>query len=419
MNKPFFFTILIGITLLSLTGCGQSEDCDLKSLNLKGNVKSVEIITQTPIPISEWLYANRKWGSFETTWAPSRCFSFLGNSKLEFNKRGNITKNTIFDSNGNEITWGKPFQHPTGLYKPFAIEVHEMYSDVTRKKDDQDRVIEELYTEQGKDRYRRTVSYNEKGDIDFATCNYILLTFEALERRFESTDTLKFQYTDYDSHGNWTKARVISDGYLKRNDYEMAVTRQITYYGEPGNSPLINTLQSLNSSAEKRFEKPIITYERMTPAKNGLSVEIPTNFEVFEQSIQGQNMFQYTAKGTEGYFSFIVQYSDTADNLIDSFDSLNDYEYEEAMRTVLESGGIQVISWNGRGKTKINGRQGVWCSYYHYPTAGLGGTPVLVEIYQFQDPSTGVIANLTFGYDTAHAYEFKPQVEHIKSSIIF
>lgn len=419
MKLASFFTTLLGISMLLLTSCGRSEDCDLQSLNLKGNVKSVEIITMTPIPITEWLYATRRWGSFETTWAPSKCFSFLGNSKLEFNKRGNVTKNTIYDSNGNEITWGRPNQHPTSLYKPFAVEVHEMYSDVTKKWDENNRVIEELYNEQGKDRYKRTVSYNEKGDIDFATCNYVLLTFEAMGHKFESTDTLKFQYSKYDNQGNWTKALVISDGYLKRNDYVMEVTRQITYYGEPGSSPLINTLQSLNSSAEKRFEQPRVSYERITPAKNGLSVEVPTNFEVFEQSIQGQNMFQYTAKETEGYFSFIVQYSDTADNLIESFDSISDYEYEEAMRTVLESGGIQVISWNGRGKTKINGRQGVWCSYYHYPTAGLGGTPVLVEIYQFQDPSTGVIANLTFGYDTAHAYEFKPQVEHIKSSIIF
>lgn len=59
-------------------------------------------------------------------------------------------------------------------------------------------------------------------------------------RKFESTDTLKFQYTEYDSQGNWTKALVISDGYLKRNDYVMEVTRQITYFGEPGRSPLIN-----------------------------------------------------------------------------------------------------------------------------------------------------------------------------------
>jgi hypothetical protein len=130
-------------------------------------------------------------------------------------------------------------------------------------------------------------------------------------------------------------------------------------------------------------------------------------------------MFQYWAKDTEGYFSFIVQYSDSAGSRIEGFDSLTDTEYEEAMRYVLEAGGIQIISWNGRGKTIIDGREGVWCSYYHYPTAGLGGTPVKVEIYQFQDPSTGIIANLTFGYDTAHTYEYSPQVEHMKNSIVF
>lgn len=419
MKPAFRITCLFAISILFSTGCGQSENCDLRGLNLNGNVKSVEIITKTPIPISEWLYANRKFGDFETTWAPSRSYSFLGNSKLEFNKRGNITRNTVYDSEGNQITWGRPSQHPTSLYKHFAIEVNELYSTVTTKKDDQNRVIEEMYTQQGKDRYKRTISYNEKGDLDVVTCNYVLLTIDVFDRKMESTDTLRFQYTEYDSHDNWTKALVVSDGYLKRNDYVMEVTRQITYFGEPDQSPLINTLQALNYSAKTQFKRPNITYERVTPAKNGLSIEMPTSFEVFEQSIQGQNMFQYSAKNTEGYFSFIVQYSDSAESLMKEFDSLTDSDYEAAMRYVLESGGIQIISWNGRGKTTIDGREGVWCSYYHYPTAGLGGTPVKVDIYQFQDPKTGIIANLTFGYDSAHAYEFAPQVDHMKNSIIF
>ena len=419
MKPAFRITCLFAISILFSTGCGQSENCDLRGLNLNGNVKSVEIITKTPIPISEWLYANREFGDFETTWAPSRSYSFLGNSKLEFNKRGNITRNTVYDSEGNQITWGRPSQHPTSLYKHFAIEVNELYSTVTTKKDDQNRVIEEMYNQQGKDRYKRTISYNEKGDLDAVTCNYVLLTIDVFDRKMESTDTLRFQYTEFDNHDNWTKALVISDGYLKRNDYVMEVTRQITYFGEPDQSPLINTLQSLNYSAKTQFKRPSITYERVTPAKNGLSIEMPTNFEVFEQSIQGHNMFQYSAKNTEGYFSFIVQYSDSAESLMKEFDSLTDSDYEAAMRYVLESGGIQIISWNGRGKTTIDGREGVWCSYYHYPTAGLGGTPVKVDIYQFQDPKTGIIANLTFGYDSAHAYEFAPQVDHMKNSIIF
>lgn len=419
MKQPLRISCLLAILIVFSTGCGQSESCDLRGLNLNGNVKSVEIITMTPIPISEWLYANRKFGEFETTWAPSRSYSFLGNSKLDFNKRGNIIRNTVYDSEGNQITWGRPSQHPTSLYKHFAIEVNELYSTVTTKKDDQNRVIEEMYTQQGKDRYKRTISYNEKGDLDVVTCNYVLLTIDVFDRKMESTDTLRFQYTEFDSHDNWTKARVISNGYLKRNDYIMEVTRQITYFGEPEQSPLINTLQTLNYNAKTQFKRPNITYLRATPAKNGLSIEMPTTFEVFEQSIQGQNMFQYSAKNTEGYFSFIVQYSDSAESLIKEFDSLTDTEYEEAMRYVLEAGGIRIISWNGRGKTTIDGHDGVWCSYYHYPTAGLGGTPVKVEIYQFQDPNTGIIANLTFGYDSAHAYEFAPQVDHMKNSIIF
>ena len=410
---------LLAILITFSISCSQSESCDLRGLNLNGNVKSVEIITETPIPISEWLYANRKLGDFETTWAPSRCYSFLGNSKLEFNKKGNITRNTVYDSEGNQITWGRPSKHHANLYKHFAIEVNELYSTVTTKIDDQNRVIEEMYIQQGKEKYKRSISYNEKGDLDVVTCNYVPLTMNLMDLRIESTDTLRFQYTAYDSHDNWTKALVISNGYLNRNDYVMEVTRQITYFGDPEQSPLINTLQALNYNAKSQFKRPKITYVRKTPAKNGLSIEMPTTFEVFEQSIQGQNMFQYSAKNIEGYFSFILHYSDSAGSLIKEFDSFTDTEYEAAMRYVLEAGGVQIISWNGRGKITQDGHDGVWCSYYHYPTAGFGGTPIKVDIYQFQDPNTGVIANLTFGYDSAHAYEFAPQVDHMKNSIIF
>lgn len=419
MKPALRFTCLFAISLLFSTGCGQSENCDLRGLNLNGNVKSVEIITQTPIPISEWLYANREFGVFETTWDPSRSYSFLGNSKLEFNKKGNIVRNIVFDSECNQLTVGRPLQHPTSLYNHFAIDVNELYSTVTTKRDDQNRVIEETYTQKGKDRYQRTVSYNEKGDLDVVTCNYVLLTIDLLSYKIESTDTLMFKYTEYDSHDNWTKALVISNGYLKRNDYIMNVTRQITYFGDTEQTPLINTLQALNYKAKTQFKRPVIVYERVTPAKNGLSIEMPNNFEVFEQSIKGQNMFQYSAKNTEGYFSLIVQYTDSAESLIKEFDSLTDSEYEEAMRYLMEAAGIQIISWNGRGKTTIDGHDGVWSSYYHYPTAGYGGTPVKVETYQFQDPKTGIIANLTFGYDSAHAYEFAPQVDHMLNSIIF
>lgn len=59
MKSGFSTLYLLGISILFFIGCGQSENCDLRGLNLNGDVKSVEIITTTPIPITEWLYANR------------------------------------------------------------------------------------------------------------------------------------------------------------------------------------------------------------------------------------------------------------------------------------------------------------------------------------------------------------------------
>lgn len=419
MKPAYRLSCILTILIVVFTGCGRSKSCDLRRLNLNGKVKSVEIITKTPIPISEWLYANREIGDSETTWAPSRCYSFLGNSKLEFDKRGNITRNTVYDSEGNQVAWGQPSQHPSSLYSHFAIEVNELYSTVTTKTDDQNRVVEEIYTHQGKDKYKRTVSYNEKGDLDVVTCSYLLLTLHMLDREIEARDMLRFQYTEYDRHDNWTKAIVISDGHLTKNNYVMEVTRQITYFGEPDQRPLINTLQYLNYRERTQSKRPDIKYKRVTPAKDGLSIEIPADFESFEKLIPLKNLFQYSAKNTDGYFSFILQYTDSNGDLMKEFDSFSDTEYEEIMRCAMEVGGVQIISWNGRGKMTIDGREGVWCSYYHYPSSGLGGTPVRVDSYQFQDPSTGIDANLTFGYDSAHTYEFKPQVEHMLNSILF
>ena len=41
---------------------------------------------------------------------------------------------------------------------------------------------------------------NEKGDLDVVTCNSVLLTIDVFDRKMESTDTLRFQYTEFDSH---------------------------------------------------------------------------------------------------------------------------------------------------------------------------------------------------------------------------
>ena len=417
MKSIIHLSLSIAFSLLFMN-CNHSAVCDLQTLNLKGNVKTVEIVTQTPIPISEWLYANRVFGDFETYWSPVRSYSFIGNSILKFNKRGNITKNIVFNNDGKQIAKGKPNQHPSPLYKHFAIDVNELYSDVTSKKDNRNRVIEELYTEKGIDRYKRTISYDKDGNIEMVTCNYLLAAFSAFDTTFESIDSLKFNYIEYDSHGNWTRALIKSNGYLKRNDYTMEVLRQITYYGGSIHEPLINKLNDLNTREEKNYKTSNITYKHIKLSGDDLNIEVPINFEIFEQPVSGTNYYQSTATNTDGFFSFNVLISYQSYDLIKDFDSYTDYEFEESMRSTLESNGIQILVWCGSKIVTINGYKGVWCSYYHYPIGGMGGAPVKVEIYQFQDPITGKLTALTFGYDAAHAYEYCPQIEYMKSSII-
>ena len=406
-------------TVVVVSCCSPSSDSDLHRLNLNGQVKTLEIITQTPIPISEWLYAERQFGSFETVINPALCYSFIGNSSMRFNRSGNIKDNTVYDNNGKKLGYSRSVRRTLELYEPFAIDVNEMYSVVSKQRDEKNRVVEELYTEKGYDRYRRIISYNEKGDINEVTCNYILLTFEALGHKIEFSDTVRIHYTEYDGHDNWTKATFVFDGVGKRNDFTMDVVRQITYRGEKKYPLLIDQLNRMNVTERDSFVQLPVKYERVIPARNGLSIELPSNMAYEGQPFPDSNLYQYSANNTTGYFSFSLQYSDSAENLIESFDATTDESFEQAMRLSLESMGIQVLSWIGSGKTIINGRNGIWLSYYHYPTGGLGGTPVKVEMYHFQSPATGIIATLTFGYDSAHDYEYKQQVEHMKESIHF
>ena len=66
------------------------QECDLNILNLKGKVQKLEIITQTTIPISEWLYTNVDGESFNRICRQDALYSFIGNSILYFDNSGNL-----------------------------------------------------------------------------------------------------------------------------------------------------------------------------------------------------------------------------------------------------------------------------------------------------------------------------------------
>ena len=57
--KNNLLILLFSTILLSCnSGYKRDDNCDLDKLNLKGNVVKLELISQTTIPISEWLYTS-------------------------------------------------------------------------------------------------------------------------------------------------------------------------------------------------------------------------------------------------------------------------------------------------------------------------------------------------------------------------
>lgn len=448
-NNQQIITILIIFTLSStiLTSCSDhyhhSDDSDVVALNLKGNVTKVEIITQTTIPISEWLYSDLYITSDNYSIIKCRdnaIYSFVGNSVLDFNDYGNLTQITIYNNRGGLIYQDKPkmTRKPT-LYNTININVNELRHKTIHDSesyiyDSVGRIVEQITNYKDNIFLHRYIDYNSNGDIEKVICNYESRNISTpnLGVIYQPTDTTFFMYNKFDSIGNWIEMTMIKKGLGLSDSYSMNVRRQITYFEDTIKSPLIDELKVWDGELRTT---PAVTFT-LVPC-DSLSFNISNNdskrihcnipdsakFDIRLFNLTGGSSVSFSLS-MEKYSFFIANIST---NPIEcSLNDLREYMNQYYITQNYFQNGICILKHEYFDKEISHTNQNLFIyTNTMYPTDGYltCGNPISCKICYIQPILNGDTTEinkfytLSIGYDSNSEYKYCKTIDDIINSI--
>lgn len=419
MKKLFFF-LLISIFFVSChSGYNRDVSCDLDKLNLKGNIVKMELITQTTIPISEWLYTTYDKVDLSRSYKHDAVYSFMGNSVLEFNNKGNICSQRIYNNQGKLLYNNKFLTSQTvTLYNPINPNINELVDELEFSYDETGRIVSQKTFHKGKLFLTRKVLYNSQGDIDKVICDFDGLAFHYGEDLIVSSDTTFFIYLEYDSFKNWTLAEIYHKGRLSTDKYKFKVRRKITYYNEDTNDS-----QSLISQLPKWIEETKLSNDSLSFAlvkkecfEKVLSLNIPSNAPLDIRNPM-PNSLLYRMETKNGFFCVFLNYEQPLGNI---FKDMTIEEADKGYSIALAQSGDLVLGFlDYSSKELINNQQCSYLKYYSYASAGYlsTGDPVITEMYKFQPVYGGMVYSVNIGYDSYHKYLYEELANKIKNSI--
>ena len=430
-NKIVVFAICLIVVVAGLIGAivayciptyERTENCDVAVLNLNGNVTKLEVISQTTIPISDWLYNDVKSdGSYERKLRADAIYSFIGNSAIYFDNKGNIKSQTVYDNEGAVLYDKLPYKiRKLSLYSPVNINVIELSDGWSFKYDDKGRVSEQI-TKRGDEVFlHRYVSYNEDGDLSSIVCVYESLNLEVFDTVFTTTDTMSFNYLKKDHHNNWIYAEIVQRSHLKKGSYRTLVKRQITYDGEKvPPSELSRQIQPWNNKAKNECSPINCVYKINNWFGDHILCELPKDMEMDNAKLKLslQDYYHYTMPTDTSFFNVAINKVDSKESI---FNNLTQEEADLGLTYTLGSQGTILTKFMGyKEKISINGVLGNTYKYAFYATGGYLTTapPIYTELIQLRKSQYEPIYIVTIAYDSQHEYMYRPVAEHIKSSI--
>lgn len=411
--KKFLFFMILATAIVSCSETTSTES-DLHGLNLKGDVVKLEVITQTTIPVSEWFFTGIDFNDYTTHCRKDAIYTFVGNSSISFDEYGRVSSQLVYDNEGDILFGELPYRGESlTLYQPINIKVNELSDDWNFEYDDSLRVIRQTTSHEGKMFLDRKVFYNDRGDIDYVTCNYSGLN---MSWGYEPSDTTFFTYNEYDSTGNWVKATIEHRGRLNTDSYIMNVIRQLTYKGEPGKKPLLDKLKPLNNELEVSTSNEMPTMVNKEFFNGALSLQMPMELEVCV-TYNVPNSLLYQLPNAEGFFNMTVTKENKNGNI---FELEPSQEVYDAFSFALGSNGTVILKWFDYSNSEnINNSKCVEMKYAFYATGGYlnTGDPVITELIEFQ-PEPNIVYTIAIGYDSYHKNLYKSWAEEIKNSII-
>lgn len=411
--RNIWIYIVLAFSILSCTESVPTHD-DLKSLNIKGNVVKLEIITQTTIPVSEWFYTGVNFHDYSTHCRNNAIYTFVGNSTITFDENGHITSQNVYDNSG-DILFGTlpPRNEELTLYQPINIKINELSDRWNFEYDESNRIVRQTTSHSGKIFLDRKIYYNDKGDIDYVTCNYSSLNQVWWE---DPTDTTFFTYKEYDPVGNWIEATIEHKGRLTTDCYKMNVKRAFTYRGEIEQKTLISNLQYWNNELADSTVSRKVNMVSKEMFSGSIALLMPEDIEV-RLTHNIPNSLQYYLPDSIGFFnmSVVKEYK-----LVDIFELEPSKDVYDAFSDMIGRNGTVVLKWYDYSNKKvINNQKCVSMKYAFYATGGYinTGDPVIMDIVEFQ-PELGTVYTVAIGYDSNHRNLYEPWAEEVKNSIV-
>lgn len=423
--KSFLFPIVLVITALSsCTKYGRQEGCHLDKMNVKGNVTKIETIVETTMPLTEL---------FENSFAPSKCVSmYSGNTEIDFDKQGNVKHSCGYGLDGKElydvdiVSLDNADEQIPGVVGLIA---NQKIDDVKIVKSG-DKVVNAKYFSNGALIWEQKATYDKDGNIERIVKEYTSLNIKLDYSTISYKDTTSYHYSDYDSHGNWTRAKVEYKGLLPKHSHIYTIFRQLSYDGEGKHDKLIKKLASVNKLPQELSSD----FSQINMGSYG-TMSIPEYMalqgkdyisEVKSSIPDGQKvdyLFMSVYDKKDAYATILVSKTYVGTN--NDFEELvsdgrtYDKELDDYLRDLntsqMAQSRVYVLKWLPYELVRLSGKDVLKLSYYRY---GIG-SPIPVYCENYSIPmDDGYTLNVVISYQSNLTNRFHMDFEKAINSIV-
>lgn len=418
--KKYIWLFFIFFSVVIMSSCSSYErqdGCTLDKLHIYGNVKKIEVVSLTTVPLTEM---------FADAYNPEDALlTISGNFNMDFNKTGNIKHFSGFGIDGKELFRINKFKdsEQTDLVPAFfGAKVIDGVNDFKIIRDSVGNICEVNYLQGNDTLWIVKMNYNENGDVVQITKKYC--------EYYNVSDTTTVYYYDFDEYGNWTKADVQYRGILKKQNFEYTAIRVITYDTD-ANKPsiLCNFQENIKQETENcefiKESTSILTVDVPNFMRKYFSADIKKIYDFSPElsSTSINYLFMYEYERNDSYASFSAMITPSGGINYDElsgadliYDTETDKLLEEEFRNQIMQSGIFILKWLPYSITKLGGKKCMKISYYRY---GIGSPiPVYVEIYT-TSINEAYDVSLAISYQSNDYYRFHNCFEHSKQSLKF
>lgn len=417
-----FAAVVVGLLILwsqmaYVPFYSRSESCFLNTTSLKGDVLKVEMITSSTIPFTEICSENDDIHSEVDMLSSNTTVDLDGHGNVRryrgYSLNGDILFNTTVFNNSSE---GR-FTSPSG-YVPASYEVTSV-----KWKHRGRRVTEGEFYSGSKKVLGKFARYDSKGNISQIIRKFYMLEKYQEQGLLNTQDTTFYSYLEFDSHGNWTLARVEYHGVMDIHDYSFMVKRQITYNGEFRKTQLIRQLEDFIAE-NNPVDLPVMS----TLSTMYFTMDIPANFE--DRSAQDNAAIQASVAKL-GQMDILANYKSKtglpqANIFIDCYDcgeeiysldgNLNE-PFDASLNEQLRAGIAKtqdLLYWEPYEFVDVSGKTMLKQSYF----AKVNGDPLPVHFVLYTVPvGGGRVLEVSFGNTSKATMQWNAVFEKVLSSI--